>query len=364
MDQTRELDVALYYVQKSKKIQHNAFNENEDGSENKEKKNLIKSTSIKAKPRRKCSVKPFFKFLLRVGVIVAIGGMFYWTFDVSKTMVYSFWERPDSFTVDTLNLHWNTTFPGITVCQVFNGERNWELSEKYYGEDRDKRLDDFIIDITYFSGTCYSCELCQQDLECPKNFSELLSKFRSVCSNMITNCTWNGIEFDCCKMFLPLETEFGTCYTINSINTKPSASRVLVSNRKTGPGRLEFALLEDVQIFIHPSNEVPHAFQDRELKQTVLWGSKKEIILKTDDIIDPEKSSVSCFKPKGKHINLFPTGFNLYEAYTASTCAIACHIQAQIYYCNCTHHFMPHSVDSKCIYLMSQQQIKVLYYIA
>lgn len=73
-------------------------------------------------------------------------------------------------------MHWNTTFPGITVCQVFNGERNWELSEKYYGEDRDKRLDDFIIDITYFSGTCYSCELCQQDLQCPEDFGELLSK--------------------------------------------------------------------------------------------------------------------------------------------------------------------------------------------
>lgn len=72
------------------------------------------------------------------------------------------------------------------MCQVFNGERNWELSEKYYGEDRDKRLDDFIIDITYFSGTCYSCELCQQDLECPNDFSVLLSK---VC-------------LDCCRFFL------------------------------------------------------------------------------------------------------------------------------------------------------------------
>lgn len=103
-------------------------------------------------------------------------------------------------------------------------------------------------------------------------------------------------------MFLPLETEFGTCYTINSINTNPSASRILDSSRKTGPGLLTFALLEDVQIFIHPPNEVPHAFQDRELKQTVLWGSKKEIILKTEDIIDPEKSSASCFKPQGKSL--------------------------------------------------------------
>lgn len=71
------------------------------------------------------------------------------------------------------------------MCQVFNGERNWELSEKYYGEDRDKRLDDFIIDITYFSGTCYSCELCQQDLECPNDFSVLLSKVCLDCCRFL-----------------------------------------------------------------------------------------------------------------------------------------------------------------------------------
>lgn len=117
---------------------------------------------------------------------------------------------------------------------------------------------------------------------------------------MIMNCTWNALDFDCCKLFLPLETEFGTCYTINSVNTKPSAHKKLISNRKTGPGQLGFALLEDVQIFIHPPNEVPHAFQDREIKQTVLWGSRKEIILKTEDIIDLEKGTSTCIKPKGK----------------------------------------------------------------
>lgn len=116
---------------------------------------------------------------------------------------------------------------------------------------------------------------------------------------MIGNCTWNRNLFDCCDKFLPLETEYGTCYTINSANTKPPATDMLISNRRTGPSSLEFTLFEDVQIFIHPPNEVPHAFQDHELKQTVLWGSRKEVILLIQDILDPEKES-HCTKPKGE----------------------------------------------------------------
>lgn len=116
---------------------------------------------------------------------------------------------------------------------------------------------------------------------------------------MITNCTWDGKPFDCCSMFLPLQTEFGTCFTINSVNTNPPTKRHLIMNRKTGPGSLDFALREDVQIFIHPPDEVPHAFEAREIKQTVLWGSKKEIIIKLDEIIDPAKAT-TCKTPEGE----------------------------------------------------------------
>lgn len=116
---------------------------------------------------------------------------------------------------------------------------------------------------------------------------------------MVGNCTWNQVQFECCELFQPLETEFGTCFSINSVNTRPPPREMLTSNRRTGPLTLEFALLEDVQIFIHPPNEVPHAFQERELKQTVLWGSKKEIVLLVQDILDPEQAT-NCKKPKGK----------------------------------------------------------------
>lgn len=29
------------------------------------------------------------------------------------------------------SLHWNTSFPAVTVCETFNGEKNWDLSERF-----------------------------------------------------------------------------------------------------------------------------------------------------------------------------------------------------------------------------------------
>lgn len=106
MDQTQELDVASLpppYVNKMKQHNGGIVQESYNGERDDEKRNVKKIASIKSiktKPRRSC--KPYFKFFLRFGVIVAISGIAYWTIDVSRTMVQTFWGRPDSFTVDTL----------------------------------------------------------------------------------------------------------------------------------------------------------------------------------------------------------------------------------------------------------------------
>lgn len=48
--------------------------------------------------------------------------------------------------------------------------------ERYYGKDRNNKLDDFVSDITFFNGKCYACGLCDSDFECPSNISDILVK--------------------------------------------------------------------------------------------------------------------------------------------------------------------------------------------
>jgi len=42
---------------------------------------------------------------------------------------------------------------------------------------------------------------------------------RSTCEEVFLNCTWNdNRNFDCCKHFVPTETELGICYTLTMAN--------------------------------------------------------------------------------------------------------------------------------------------------
>ncbi|XP_052899905.1 uncharacterized protein LOC128306425 [Anopheles moucheti] len=204
----------------------------------------------------------------------------------------NFLHNPLTFYVDTAHLHWNTTFPAVSLCQVVNGESVAELTEQYFGADRDPLLDSLIIDIAFYGGTCYSCEECHLDaasfaasVDCAalRNFTEIVRRHRVPCEELLTDCHWQKESFDCCRFFHPLDTEFGRCFSVNAANyagvTSATPSR-LVSNRATGPGRLEFRVLEDVQLYLHDEFSVPYSYVDRSLRETVLWGTRKEIVIR------------------------------------------------------------------------------------
>ncbi|CAD7084626.1 unnamed protein product [Hermetia illucens] len=207
-----------------------------------------------------------------------------------------------AFTLDTLYLNWNTTFPAVTVCEIYNGEKNWDISENYFGVGRDHRIDDYVADITFFSGKCHTCSYCE-DIACPTNFEELISNFRTACRQLITNCSWIGEPFDCCSEFRPLNTEYGLCYSFNSLQTEPYSDLKFINNRETGPGSLRFALSEDTQIHVHPPNDIPYMMSEGVIRETVLWGSSKEIIFNAVEILnDP---AVKIFSPEHRKCRFY-----------------------------------------------------------
>uniref|UniRef100_A0A1B0CSV6 Pickpocket n=1 Tax=Lutzomyia longipalpis TaxID=7200 RepID=A0A1B0CSV6_LUTLO len=222
----------------------------------------------------------------------------------------------------------------------------WDLNEKYFGADRDKFQDEFVADIAFFNGLCSSCKSCMQNqkVECGGNFSAIVQQFRTPCEHLITNCAWNGRNFSCCDAFLPLETEFGLCYTINSVHTTPKYGLKLQSNRDMGPGTLDVFALEDVQIHLHSPNDVPYINTEHDLQETILWGLQKEIIFSTIEIFnDANIVEQGLFQRRCKFPFEFAEedGLRLYSSYSYSTCVTSCVAEAQIAICNCTHHLMP-----------------------
>lgn len=49
-------------------------------------------------------------------------------------------------------------------------------------------MDDFLSDIAFFNGKCYSCSFCDKEFDCPTNLTEISSKVNQknilFCANL------------------------------------------------------------------------------------------------------------------------------------------------------------------------------------
>lgn len=77
---------------------------------------------------------------------------------IASNLFINFNENSMSFTVDTAYLNWNTSFPSISICEIYNNDKHFNLTENLYGQVAN--LPDLLSEISFFSGTCYMCELC------------------------------------------------------------------------------------------------------------------------------------------------------------------------------------------------------------
>ena len=287
---------------------------------------------------RAVKLQNFLEAAFWLGVILGLGFPLRL---ICENLYLKFRDSSMAFTIDSSYLDFNTSFPSVSLCQVFNGEKNWDLSERYFGDERDKRIDDFLTEISFFTGACYTCELCGTEVNCPNNITDILSKFRASCNNFLKNCSWNGVPFECCEGFRALPTESGVCYSINSALTEPKFGKELFCNRENGPGKLKMMVTEDIQIFIHHPNDVPSPFSERDLRDTILWGSTKDIMIKAIEIINDESVAKLPISQRRCRFSWENDHKSVYNLYSFSTCQTNCYNLAQVAICNCTHHLMP-----------------------
>lgn len=221
----------------------------------------------------------------------------------------------------------------------------WDLIEQNYGEGRNKYFDDIMTDVTFFSGLCYSCKKCLKNQEICAQFSldNITRTFRTTCNNLLIDCKWNDEPFDCCEAFLELETEFGICFTINSMHTRPAFGKRLLSDRISGPGVLEVITLEDVELYLHSTEDIPSKNTDKNQHETILWGIKKEILFGVQEILNEEEVKKTSIQQRRCQFNweVLNTTHQLYDHYSYSTCMVQCNFQIQLDTCGCVHHLMP-----------------------
>lgn len=104
----------------------------------------------------------------------------------------------------------------VIICITFR---------RLWGADHDFTLEEALHEIAYFRGeSYYSIEECAKENPSSNcilsNFSYYSGLVRSSCEETLRTCQWNDLQFNCCDYFMPLKTELGICYAMNSIQSE------------------------------------------------------------------------------------------------------------------------------------------------
>nr|CAI5832737.1 unnamed protein product [Callosobruchus analis] len=172
------------------------------------------------------------------------------------------------------------------------------------------------------------------------NFTQVALKYRKPCDKILGECRWYNKGFDCCKKFLPMETEYGICYSFNSLHTTPS--EIMKMNRSTGTGKLWIKAFEDVRLFFHAPEDVPFINTDPDQRADIMLGDFFNISIKVIEISNEDEIKNINVEKRGCKFPWENEGVLVHKHYSYSTCVVQCHAENHIRLCNCTHHLMPH----------------------
>lgn len=127
------------------------------------------------------------------------------------------------------------------------------------------------------------------------------------------------------------------------MHTRPQFGKKLISNRETGPGVLEVIMLEDVELYLHSTEDIPSKSTDRNLHETVLWGVQKEILFGVQEITNEVEVQHSSVGQRRCHFSweVDEAQREIFEYYSYSTCMVQCNFEIQLETCGCVHHLMP-----------------------
>ncbi|XP_033230843.1 pickpocket protein 11-like [Belonocnema kinseyi] len=148
--------------------------------------------------------------------IIICGLSWYGCAVIIVSLFDEFINRPLAITAETSYLNWVTPFPTLVLCTSFSKEAN-EYAVK-------------IIDSRGSNGRRFSTKLLMgegyvEELDGVLTAEDLISiysKAKVNCSNIFSECTWNGRSFNCCDEFGLLESPAGFCYMLNSVHTRLS----------------------------------------------------------------------------------------------------------------------------------------------
>ncbi|XP_037868462.2 sodium channel protein Nach [Bombyx mori] len=274
----------------------------------------------------------------------------------SALLIVSAWESfvqsPISFGVETTYTDWDTKLPAVAICESANDDKIYNVSDTIWTPSHLLDLEDTLKEIAYFRGVSYSlvevCHLTKNpDPNCPvSNYTNYVRLVRSDCPKIITNCSYNSKPFDCCNFFQPIDTDIGTCFIINSIQTKKPKPYPMISNMQEKYGKLSFVITIPSMMYTLGEDEVPTVttLQSSTLKIQLGANYSRQLTIRNIEndplIVDTTPEQRACrFHHENKD--------GLYPKYSYSACTVLCRKKGQLDTCGCNDHFMLGTKESE-----------------
>ncbi|GLH13359.1 Sodium channel protein Nach [Gryllus bimaculatus] len=263
-----------------------------------------------------------------------------------------------SFAAETNYIDWNTEFPTVAVCETDNDDRiDWLRSQFENSDERNYDIDEVYKEITYFRGegnfiksTCFSPDgVFDENSGCPvNNFVEIAKTYRTPCSLMFGECSWNGEPFKCCDHFRPLPTEIGTCFAFNSVQTDSGPVKPLntQSNKKTGAGKLMTQIAVPTTVYVLARQEVPTLNSIERVKFSTKEGTLIKRWFSVKDVENEALVHEATLRQRGCRFrdgdgDARAHALQVYRKYSYSACITQCRKDEQLRLCNCTSHQTP-----------------------
>ncbi|KAJ3627451.1 hypothetical protein MTP99_014826 [Tenebrio molitor] len=261
-----------------------------------------------------------------------------------------------SFSVHTSYLDWKTNFPSIVLCEKSN-EKMDEANDQIFGTISEQlpKLEHFV----FFDGTMTNKEVCLpggklRDTCILGNYSEYMRKFRSTCSEVIGSCYYNNEKFPCCDEFLPIGTYHGPCLAFNSLVSEKYSNQKnlpfkITRNLAYGYGNLSVELFH-AGFFVYGLSQDAVPTRDSSSEFALIESSSGKGI--TDDTYYKTFLAVkeSFTDEDARLMNVEHRGCRFYDennlrhskVFSMSACENECLVEAQLHFCNCTAHTLPH----------------------
>lgn len=222
--------------------------------------------------------------------------------------------------------------------------------------DHDFDLDEVYSEITFFQGeahftkhACYNTNIRKPVAEqCPQGGLQKIShEFHTPCNGFIFNCTWNDISFNCCEQFLPLDTEIGLCFAINSWQTNHLRYNVsplnMISDANTGPGKLYFEIGAPAMVYVLAPQEVPTINTPEYNYFFMKPGRKVEHRYSVKEVENDQGVHELTIKQRHCRFHYESYDNGIYPYYAYSVCIAECRRNAQLDVCDCVTHQLPNN---------------------